>query len=536
MTDGFTGTLTPAWIVYVDGQRLDTEHEGALKRIFIDDALNSRGECRLLFAQDLSSRGVLTLFSNVKVYIGYKDNVSCVFCGDITARYFRLNKDGCTFEIRCGNAFHMLQHGMQQIVYEHKTPADILRGVIERHGLKAEVEEFGPVYEFKVQQCSTDFDFVRDLARSYGKEVYAWDNTVYVQDEMRLSSEEPVYEKGKSLISCRAEQSLIYEKEAVFIDTDMQTRETIESSSVNPEGGKHKQYILEYCIDNEDAQNLAYGYMKNVLKEYRIADIKVTGDPRLTPGMRVELKYVDSDTDGEYIAERVKHELSAAGYITYADLYKPITPTGKPHDRVHKETKKEEKKQPAEQEEKAAGEDLSKSISGLAWKKDGTVITKALVGDEVTLCADTHNIADGASATIKIVEKDADGNDDDVATLSAKVQNNKIECAWKVVYTADDDDADSKKEQEEKGYTLPEYAFTVECGGEKSAESGQLNVRGWIKIKFSKQDSELLKHCNFYIYSENIKSKEIKLKNNELSFEEIPLLNKNRTWQLGVKL
>ena len=138
--------------------------------------------------------------------------------------------------------------------------------------------------------------------------------------------------------------------------------------------------------------------------------------------------------------------------------------------------KKEEKKQPAEQEEKAAGEDLSKSISSLAWKKDGTVITKALVGDEVTLCADTHNIADGTSATIKIVEKDADGNDDDVATLKAAVQNNKIECAWKVVYTADDNDTDSEQEKKEKGYTLPEYAFTVECDGEKSTESGQLDV------------------------------------------------------------
>ena len=146
--------------------------------------------------------------------------------------------------------------------------------------------------------------------------------------------------------------------------------------------------------------------------------------------------------------------------------------------------KKEEKKQPAEQEEKAAGEDLSKSISSLAWKKDGTVITKALVGDEVTLCANTHNIADGTSATIKIVEKDADGADDDVTTLKTTVRNNKIECAWKVVYTADDDDADSKQEQEEKGYTLPEYAFTVECDGVESEESGQLDVLGWIKTQF----------------------------------------------------
>ena len=38
-------------------------------------------------------------------------------------------------------------------------------------------------------------------------------------------------------------------------------------------------------------------------------------------------------------------------------------------------------------------------------------------------------------------------------------------------------DTDSQKELEEKGYTLPEYAFTVESSGVKSEESGQLDVR-----------------------------------------------------------
>lgn len=35
----------------------------------------------------------------------------------------------------------------------------------------------------------------------------------------------------------------------------------------------------------------------------------------------------------------------------------------------------------------------------------------------------------------------------------------------------------SRQELEEKGYTLPEYAFTVESSGVKSEESGQLDVR-----------------------------------------------------------
>ena len=45
-----------------------------------------------------------------------------------------------------------------------------------------------------------------------------------------------------------------------------------------------------------------------------------------------------------------------------------------------------------------------------------------------------------------------------------------------MTYTPDEDDADSQQELEEKGYTLPEYAFTVECGGATSGESGVLEV------------------------------------------------------------
>ena len=35
--------LVSVWIVYVDGKRLDTDHEGALERIVIDDKLNGVG-------------------------------------------------------------------------------------------------------------------------------------------------------------------------------------------------------------------------------------------------------------------------------------------------------------------------------------------------------------------------------------------------------------------------------------------------------------------------------------------------------------
>ena len=93
------------------------------------------------------------------------------------------------------------------------------------------------------------------------------------------------------------------------------------------------------------------------------------------------------------------------------------------------------------------------------------------------------------------------GNDDFVTELNTSVQDGKIRCKWKVIYTEDNDDTDSQQELEEKGYTLPEYAFTVECDGTKSEESGQLDVRGWIKAQFrDKKTGRVLSKKNYVVY------------------------------------
>ena len=67
--------------------------------------------------------------------------------------------------------------------------------------------------------------------------------------------------------------------------------------------------------------------------------------------------------------------------------------------------------------------------------------------------------------------------------------------------TETQNDTDSQKEIQEKGYTLPEYAFTVECDGTKSEESGQLDVRGWIKTQYiDKKTGKPLANKKYIIY------------------------------------
>lgn len=159
-------------------------------------------------------------------------------------------------------------------------------------------------------------------------------------------------------------------------------------------------------------------------------------------------------------------------------------------------------------------------ITNPHWENsDGQTITKALVGDEVYLCADVTDIADGTTATIKIVEKDDDGNDDDIDSVSGKVQDGKIKAKWKVKYTEDNDDTESQKEMEEKGYTLPEYAFTVECDGVESEESGQLDIKDEIVLTVKNFDE--LKGKTLKLVWKDGSSKEIPIDSEKLKISDI---------------
>ena len=261
--------------------------------------------------------------------------------------------------------------------------------------------------------------------------------------------------------------------------------------------------------DAEDARNRALGELQNASMEWQRAEVRCEGDHRIRPGMRVTLKYVGERFSGEYVAERVEHEFGIDGFITEVHLRRNMLP-GDPkrasaideeRERQHNAggAAKESSQEDAEEQE----EEKNPTITNPHWENtDGEPITKALVGDEVALCADVQDIPDGTSARIKIVEKDADGNDDDVTSLTTKVKDGKIKCKWKVIYTEDDDDADSEQEKEEKGYTLPEYAFTVECGDVASEESEQLDVMGWInKQIISKYTNKPMKKLAYKLFT-----------------------------------
>ena len=542
-------TLTPIWIVYADGARLPWKYEGALKKIRVSDRLSSIGTASLVFgmsAPDFDNDDVFCEGSEVSLHLGYKDDVEEVFSGEVTGFAPRFGEYGAPqMEVQIETKLHRLDKGIRSKAFEGKTSAQIIKEIITNHNLKAEVEEFGPKHNYTEQRNITDYDYITQLACKYGKAVWCQGNTIYVKTEITPSDDDVILEWGKSIISAKAKTSMTKQLSAATctgwsimdcrgfaatatmkdIPLKIGGEYSWEDNSKGYDPKKIEQITTEEIIDEEDAAAVAKAYIQNRSFKFQSCDIKTQGNYHIKPGNRLTVKYIGKQSDGEYLIESVEHTLDIQeGFITRCHLIRNFcevndrSGTASEIDRERADsqingsqeenfvaTSSGESQTDNQNNSENTSAEKNPKITNPHWENsDGQTITKALVDDEVFLCADVTDIDDGATATIKIIEKDDKGEDDDIEAVSGKVQDSKIKCKWKVKYTADDDDTESQKEMDEKGYTLPEYAFTVECDGVESDESGQLDVMGWIKTQLiNKRTKEILKNRNFKLKDEN---------------------------------
>ncbi len=548
---GENRTLTPVWIAYVDGVRLGTGYEGALRRIYIHDRLDFAGTASLLFGippADFFNDGTFTIGSEVSIHLGYKDDVQEVFAGEVTGFAPRLDEYSAPLmEVKIHSKLHRLDKGTRCTSFEHKTPAGIIRDIVQGYNLNADVEDFGPEYNYIEQSSYTDHGYILYLAGKYGKSVYCHGNTVHVKTEITPTDDDVVLEWGKTIISARTKTDLAAQLSAVTATGwDMRKCAGFTATATMKDvplkiGGEycwednakgydpHKVWQLSSSsfTDEKDAMEVARSVLLSRSLQFQSCDAKTEGNCRIRPGNRLTVKYLGKHSDGEYLVQSVEHSLSVQdGYFTTCHLRRNFCGMSNRSgnisaidreriDRQGANAQQEAKSSPSpaggnqtesqSEKENTAEKQRNPSVSNPHWEdENGKAITKALVGDEVFLCADTENISDGTSAKINIVEKDGDGNDDFVTEMSAAVQDGKIRRKWKVIYTEDNDDTDSQKELQEKGYTLPEYAFTVGCDGMESEESGQLDVMGWIKTQFiNKYNKKPLRNMNYEIRASN---------------------------------
>ena len=207
---------------------------------------------------------------------------------------------------------------------------------------------------------------------------------------------------------------------------------------------KVEQLCSGSFTDEKDAMEVARSVLLSRSLQFQSCEARTEGNCRIKPGNRLTVKHLGKQSDGEYLVYSVEHSLSVQdGYFTTCHLKRNFCGVSNRSGSISVIDRERIDRQGANvQEENAAAtsasgnqtesqndteesnvEEKTPSISNTRWENtDNQTITKALVGDEVFLCADVTDIADGATATIKVIEKDDDGDDDFITELGAVVQ------------------------------------------------------------------------------------------------------------------
>ena len=393
---------------------------------------------------DFCNDGTFTIGSEVSIHLGYRT------CAPL-------------MEVKMHSKLHRLNKGTRCASFEHKTPAVIIRDIVQGYNLNADVEEFGPEYNYIEQKNFTDHGYIMYLAGKYGKAVYCHGNTVHVKTEITPTDDDVVLEWGKTIISARTKTDLAAQLSAVTATGwDMRKFSGFTATATMKDvplkiGGEycwednakgydpHKVWQLSSSsfTDEKDAMEVARSVLLGRSLQFQGCEAKTEGSSRIRPGNRLTVKYLGKHSDGEYLVYSVEHDFSVQdGYFTTCHLKRNFCGVSNNRSISAIDRERIDRQGANAQEETAAAasasgkqtesqdnseesntEEKSPKISNPRWEDaSGRTIAKALVGDEVFLCADVTDIADGVSATIRIVEKDGDGNDDFVADLSASVQ------------------------------------------------------------------------------------------------------------------
>jgi hypothetical protein len=343
--------LTPVWIIYSDGRRLDVEHEGALQSIRVDDSLNGIGTFSLVFnmaENKIKEAGFIGGGSRLSIYLGYKDDVEEVFSGEVREFYgFYPEMGGEYVEVIGNNVLYKLHHSSHFRSFEGKAPSEVIRGVIDAYSLKAEVEDFGTPKLFQPEEEMTDYEYLMGQARAYGKQVYANDTTIHVKNEISIRSDEVIYEWGKSLVSLKAKQTgdgLLSSVDYIgrehlanksFVDkatlNDIPVKiGGLKSCTEASTGGRGSRAAIEVDLsseDSEEAKQLAIGMLQCNSYGLGYAYGVGEGNYKLRPGMRVTLKMVSETYEGEHMAEKVVHRFDRRnGYTVEFDLKRNMCP------------------------------------------------------------------------------------------------------------------------------------------------------------------------------------------------------------------
>ncbi|MBL8148005.1 MAG: VgrG-related protein [Anaerolineae bacterium] len=326
----------PTWIIKVGGTAVPPETMDKLISAEVDSSLEVPDMAVLRFHDNEVTLVNDTLFEPGKeMEISAKGPGSRsalpLFKGEIVGLEPSFEADNsATLTVRAFDKRHRLNRETRTRNFKQVTDSDIVSTVVSGASLTAAVDATTQVREVVFQQNQTDLEFLTELARRNGYEMWFDGSALNFKKPPPTSTTAATLEWGINLKSFRPRLSLAGQVNEVIVRgwDNKQAKElvgTAKSSKSHPQTGIGKsggvfaqskisaaKWIeVSHLVHNEyEAAKLAQSILDDINSESLEADGTALGDPSILAGKVVEIKSVGAKFSGRYPVSSATHVYS----------------------------------------------------------------------------------------------------------------------------------------------------------------------------------------------------------------------------------
>lgn len=257
-----------------------------------------------------------------------------IFEGEIVGIEPRFDNGVQHLTIRAFNLLHRLTRGKQTKTWLNVNDSDILKEIAGKYGLSLETDLPSTVSDHVFQHNQTDFAFLHQHAARFGRVYWVDGKKLQVKRPESNGTEIPL-EWGKTLRQFAPRLSTHQIVDAVTVrGWDPKQRQEIigkaTASTATPNGSAGDGldvtkkahgidatfFEVDQPITTQDqADEMAKAKLDALSRSFIVAEGEATGNPKLVPGVVIEVSAVGDRFNGKYLLSGVTHRYSSvAGY------------------------------------------------------------------------------------------------------------------------------------------------------------------------------------------------------------------------------
>jgi len=279
----------------------------------------------------------LDVGTQVEIRVGYVDNLTSLFTGEVTALEPEYPDDGSPIlKIHGYDLLQRFRRGRNTRTFTNMTDSQVAEQIARGLQLSAQTDDTQVVHEYLLQNNQSDIDFLLDRARRIHYEVVVQGRTLYFRKAANDKSQVTSLTYGLTLKSFYPRLNTLNQlSEIVVQGWNPKTKEVVTATAQKGDeitlmGGSTlgvtatqnaffdtQTLVVSHALfSNGEALQIAKGKFNDMTLEYIKAEGVAVGDSTIRAGTVIELKGLGARFSGLYYVTSTTHVVAHTGYTT----------------------------------------------------------------------------------------------------------------------------------------------------------------------------------------------------------------------------